>query len=156
MSRRRAAVKRTIDPDPEFHSIMLAKFINMLMWKGKKSVAETIVYHALEEVAKRKKKLPLDVFDSVIEILEPVVEVKSRRVGGATYTVPVDIRKERRTALAMRWLIDAARKRSGKGMKQSLVEELQDAMEEKGAAFKKKQDIYRMAEASRAFSHFRF
>lgn len=156
MSRRKSAVKRKIDPDPEFHDLRLAKFINMVMWNGKKSVAETIVYGALEKVGKKKKKAPLEVFQVVIEMLEPMVEVKSRRVGGATYTVPVEIRGDRRTTLAMRWLIDAARRRSGMEMKESLVLELQDAMEERGAAFKKKQDVHKMAEASRAFSHFRF
>lgn len=156
MARRKAATKRKIDPDPEFHSVRLAKFINMVMWNGKKSIAETIVYGALEKVAKKKQQPPVEIFDAVIEALEPAVEVKSRRVGGATYTVPVEIRTERRTTLAMRWLIDATRKRPGKGMEESLAQELQDVLEERGAAFKKKQDIYKMAEASRAFSHFRF
>ena len=156
MARRRAAVKRKIDPDPQFHSLRLAKFINMVMWNGKKSVAESIVYGALEQVAKKKKEPPIQIFDRVIDMLEPAVEVKSRRVGGATYTVPVEIRTDRRTTLAMRWLIDSTRKRPGKGMQESLIAELYDALEERGSAFKKKQDVYRMAEASRAFSHFRF
>ena len=156
MARRKAATKRKIDPDPQFHSVRLAKFINMVMWKGKKSVAEAIVYGALEKVAKQKKQSSLQIFESVIDILEPSLEVKSRRVGGATYTVPVEIRAERRTTLAMRWLISATRKRTGKGMQEILAEELQDVLQERGAAFKKKQDVYKMAEASRAFSHFRF
>ena len=156
MSRRRAAVKRVIAPDPQYKSINLAKFINMLMWNGKKSVAERIVYGAIQFASEKRKMEGLKLFDQVIEMLEPIVEVKSRRVGGATYAVPVEIRAARRTTLAMRWLIQAARARDNRGMMNSLGAEFLDALEERGAAMKKKQDIHKMAESSRALSHLRF
>ncbi len=156
MSRRKPAEKRAIVPDPQYESVELARFINMIMWNGKKSVAERIVYDALERATKKKKMKPLDLFTRVIDDLRPVVEVKSRRVGGATYSVPVEIRSARRTTLAMRWLIQAARGRKNQEMDKSLASEFLDVLDERGAAIKKKQDVHKMAEASRAFSHLRF
>lgn len=156
MSRRRAAVKRAIEPDPQYKSVNLAKFINMLMWHGKKALAEKIVYGAIQFASEKRKMNGLKLFDQVIAMLEPIVEVKSRRVGGATYAVPIEIRATRRTTLAMRWLIQAARARGDRGMMKALGAELLDALDEKGAAMKKKQDVHKMAESSRALSHLRF
>ncbi|MGJ8515437.1 MULTISPECIES: 30S ribosomal protein S7 [Carnimonas] len=157
MPRRRIAAKREILPDPKFGSEHLAKFMNHLMISGKKSVAERIVYGALDRVASRSNNAePLDVFDKALETIQPMVEVKSRRVGGATYQVPVEVRPSRRQALAMRWLVDAARSRGEKTMEQRLAGEILDASEGKGAAVKKREDVHRMAEANKAFSHYRF
>ena len=156
MPRRRVAAKREILPDPKFGSERLAKFMNHLMVSGKKSIAERIVYGALDRVAERNNEAPLDVFDKALEAIQPMVEVKSRRVGGATYQVPVEVRAVRRNTLAMRWLIDAARRRSEKDMASRLAGELADASESRGAAVKKREDTHRMAEANRAFSHFRW
>lgn len=156
MPRRRVAAKRDILPDPKFGSQLLAKFMNHLMISGKKAVAETIVYGALETIEGRKKSEPLEFFEKALETIRPMVEVKSRRVGGATYQVPVEVRPSRRTALAMRWLVDAARKRGEKTMADRLAGEIMDAAEGKGAAMKKREDVHRMAEANKAFSHFRF
>jgi small subunit ribosomal protein S7 len=156
MPRRRVAAKREILPDPKFGSQLLAKFMNHLMISGKKAVAETIVYGALETIEARKKSEPLEFFEKALEAIRPVVEVKSRRVGGATYQVPVEVRPSRRTALAMRWLVDAARKRGEKTMADRLAGEIMDAAEGKGAAMKKREDVHRMAEANKAFSHYRF
>lgn len=156
MPRRRVAAKREILPDPKFGSERLAKFMNHLMVSGKKSVAERIVYGALDRVAERSSEAPLDVFDKALESIQPMVEVKSRRVGGATYQVPVEVRPSRRQALAMRWLVDAARRRGEKTMVQRLAGEMLDAAEGKGAAVKKREDVHRMAEANKAFSHYRF
>ena len=157
MPRRRVAAKREVLPDPKFKSQVLAKFINHVMESGKKSVAERIVYGALDIVAERKKgEDPLEIFESALEALRPIVEVKSRRVGGATYQVPVEVRPSRRTALAMRWLVDYSRKRGEKSMAQRLAGEILDATEGKGAAVKKREDVHRMAEANKAFSHYRF
>ncbi|KXS39983.1 30S ribosomal protein S7 [Modicisalibacter tunisiensis] len=156
MPRRRIAAKREILPDPKFNSERLAKFMNHLMISGKKSVAERIVYGALDRVAERAQEAPLDVFDKALEAIQPMVEVKSRRVGGATYQVPVEVRPSRRQALAMRWLVDAARNRGEKTMVQRLAGEMLDAAEGKGAAVKKREDVHRMAEANKAFSHYRF
>lgn len=157
MPRRRVAAKREVLPDPKFKSQVLAKFINHVMESGKKSVAERIVYGALDIVEERKKgEDPLEVFESALEALRPIVEVKSRRVGGATYQVPVEVRPSRRTALAMRWMVDFARKRGEKSMAQRLAGEILDAVEGKGAAVKKREDVHRMAEANKAFSHYRF
>ncbi|MBZ9567149.1 MULTISPECIES: 30S ribosomal protein S7 [Modicisalibacter] len=156
MPRRRIAAKREILPDPKFNSERLAKFMNHLMISGKKSVAERIVYGALDRVAERAQEAPLDVFDKALEAIQPMVEVKSRRVGGATYQVPVEVRPSRRQALAMRWLADAARNRGEKTMVQRLAGEMLDAAEGKGAAVKKREDVHRMAEANKAFSHYRF
>ena len=159
MSRRNAAIKRSILPDPKFSSRLLAKFINMIMKDGKKSTAETIVYEALEtlvdKLGKPAEKAP-EVFAEVLEKVKPVVEVRSRRVGGATYQIPVEVRQDRREALAMRWLIESARSRQEKSMKVKLANELLDASNDKGNAIKKKEDTHKMAEANKAFSHFRW
>ena len=156
MPRRRVAAKREILPDPKFGNITLAKFMNHVMVSGKKSVAERIVYGALDLVEERLKKSPVDVFEEALDNVAPLVEVKSRRVGGATYQVPVEVRPSRRTALAMRWLVDYARSRGEKSMPQRLAGELIDAVQGKGGAVKKREDVQRMAEANKAFSHFRF
>lgn len=156
MARRRKPEKRTILPDPKFHSQRLAKFINTLMLDGKKSVAEKIVYGALDLVAEKRKGNHIEMFEKVIENINPVVEVRSRRVGGATYQVPAPVRPERQEALAMRWLIEASRKRTEKGMQLRLAAEMSDAFDGRGSAIKKKEEIYRMAEANKAFSHFRW
>lgn len=156
MPRRRVAAKREILPDPKFGNVTLAKFMNHLMVSGKKSVAEKIVYGALELVEERTKRDPLEVFDEALENIAPHVEVKSRRVGGATYQVPVEVRPSRRLALAMRWLVEFSRNRSEKSMAQRLAGELADAAENRGNAVKKREDVHRMAEANKAFSHFRF
>jgi len=156
MPRRRVAAKREIIPDPKFGNERLAKFMNHVMVSGKKSVAERIVYGALDKVEERSKEAPLDMFEKALESIQPLVEVKSRRVGGATYQVPVEVRPARRQALAMRWLVDAARKRGEKSMDLRLAGEILDAAEGKGAAVKKREDVHRMAEANKAFSHYRF
>ena len=156
MPRRRVAAKREILPDPKFGNITLAKFMNHVMVSGKKSVAERIVYGALDLVEERLKKSPVDVFEEALDNVAPLVEVKSRRVGGATYQVPVEVRPSRRTALGMRWLVDYARSRGEKSMPQRLAGELIDAVQGKGGAVKKREDVHRMAEANKAFSHFRF
>jgi|TARA_Y100000385_G_scaffold254882_1_gene280047 small subunit ribosomal protein S7 len=159
MSRRNVAIKREILPDPKFSSRLLAKFINMIMKDGKKSTAEKIVYDALDtlmsKLGETQEKAP-EIFSDLLNNLKPVVEVRSRRVGGATYQIPVEVRHERREALAMRWLIEAARGRSEKNMKSKLANELLDASNNKGNAMKKKEDTHRMAEANKAFSHFRW
>ncbi len=157
MARRRVAAKREILPDPKYGDQLLAKFINMVMVDGKKSVAEKILYGALDLVNERRGgENPLDVMGEALDNVRPAVEVKSRRVGGATYQVPVEVRPSRRNTLAMRWLIEAARKRSEKSMAQRLAGELLDAAESKGSAFKKKEDTHRMAEANKAFAHYRW
>ena len=156
MPRRRVAAKREILPDPKFGSQTLAKFINMVMEDGKKAVAERILYGALDTVGNKRGGDPMDTLEQALENVRPVVEVKSRRVGGATYQVPVEVRPVRRNTLAMRWLIDAARKRSEKSMAARLAGELLDASEQKGAAVKKKEETHRMAEANKAFSHYRW
>ena len=156
MPRRRVAAKREVLPDPKYGSERLAKFMNHVMESGKKSVAERIVYGALSKVEERTKKDPLEIFEKALETIQPLVEVKSRRVGGATYQVPVEVRPSRRNALAMRWLVDFARKRGEKSMDLRLAGEMMDAAEGKGAAVKKREDVHRMAEANKAFSHYRF
>lgn len=156
MSRRRVATKREIIPDPRFNSVMLTKFMNMIMESGKKSIAESIVYGALDVIEGKGHSVPLDVLSKALENVQPRVEVKSRRVGGATYQVPVEVRPSRRMALAMRWLIDASRKRNERNMASKLAGELMDAFEGKGNAAKKREDTHRMAEANKAFSHYRF
>jgi len=156
MARRRVAAKREILPDPKFGNVVLAKFVNMVMKDGKKSVAEKIIYDALDIIQERGNDNPVAVFETALDNVGPMVEVKSRRVGGATYQVPVEVRPERKQALAMRWLIEAARKRNEKGMKLRMAGELMDAVESRGSAFKKKEDTHRMAEANKAFSHFRW
>lgn len=156
MSRRRVAAKRDVIPDPRFGSTMLTKFMNMIMTSGKKSVAEKIVYGALDVIESKGHAEPLGVLTRALENVQPRVEVKSRRVGGATYQVPVEVRPSRRAALAMRWLIDAARKRNEKTMPSKLAGELLDAFESRGAAAKKREETHRMAEANKAFSHYRW
>ncbi len=156
MPRRRVVAKREVLPDPKFGNQVLAKFMNHVMISGKKSVAESIVYGALDKVQERTGKDPLDVFTQALESVQPMVEVKARRVGGATYQVPVEVRPARRNALAMRWLVDAARKRGEKSMALRLAGEMADAAEGRGAAVKKREDVHRMAEANKAFSHYRF
>jgi len=156
MPRRREVPKREILPDPKFGDVTLAKFVNVLMVDGKKSVAEKIIYDALDLIGERSTEEPLELFNQALENIKPVVEVKSRRVGGATYQVPVEVRASRRTALAMRWLVEYARSRNEKSMMQRLAGEIIDAAEKKGGAVKKTEDVHRMAEANKAFSHFRF
>ena len=156
MPRRRVVGQRKILPDPKFGSELLAKFINVVMVDGKKSVSESIVYGALDIIATKSGKDHLAIFEEALDHIRPTVEVKSRRVGGSTYQVPVEVRPVRRNALAMRWLVDYARKRGEKSMALRLAGELLDAAEGKGAAVKKREDVHRMAEANKAFSHYRF
>lgn len=156
MSRRSIVSKRKILPDSKFNSDLLAKFINILMVHGKKSVAEFIVYRSLDYLAKRSKMEHLDIFEKAIENVKPIVEVKSRRVGGSTYQVPVEVRLTRRNTLAMRWIIESARKRNDKSMILRLSNELFDASENKGDAVKKKENVHRVAEANKAFAHYRW
>ena len=156
MPRRREVPKRHILPDPKFGNETLAKFVNILMLDGKKSVAEKITYGALDLIKERGNSDPIEVFETALDNVRPTVEVKSRRVGGATYQVPVEVRPSRRTALAMRWLVDASRSHGEKSMGMRLAGELMDAYENRGSAVKKREDTHRMAEANKAFSHFRF
>lgn len=156
MSRRRVSQKRELIPDPRFGSETLTRFVNMLMASGKKSVAERVVYGALDQIQAKTSQTSLDVLHKALDNVQPLVEVKSRRVGGATYQVPIEVRPSRRVALAMRWLIDSARKRSEKGMVAKLAAELLDAHENRGSAVKKREDTHRMAEANKAFSHYRW
>ena len=156
MPRRREVPKREILPDPKFGNEDVAKFVNILMVSGKKSVAESIVYKAIDEIKNKKGKDGLEVFIEALDKVKPPVEVKSRRVGGATYQVPVEVRPVRQAALAMRWIVDSARRRSEKSMINKLAGELIDAAENKGAAIKKREDTLRMAEANKAFSHYRW
>ena len=156
MSRRRTAEKREILPDPKFGDIVVSKFMNCLMYEGKKSAAETIVYGAFEQIQKRSGNDPIKVFHDALGNVKPQLEVRSRRVGGATYQVPVEVRPERRQALAIRWLIEAARKRGEHTMEERLSAELMDAANNRGTAVKKREDTHRMAEANKAFSHYRW
>ena len=156
MPRRREIPKREILPDPKYASQDVSKFINVLMTGGKKSVAERIIYGALDQIRKKSNKEPLEVFNQALSNVKPMVEVKSRRVGGANYQVPVEVRPVRRVALAMRWLKESARKRGEKSMAQRLANELLEAVEGRGGAMKKRDEVHRMAEANKAFSHFRF
>jgi small subunit ribosomal protein S7 len=156
MPRRREVPKRIVLPDPKFSSTEVAKFMNVIMNSGKKAVAERIVYGAFEQINKKSGKDPVEIFNQAMSNVRPVVEVKSRRVGGANYQVPVEVRPARRAALAMRWIKEAARKRGEKSMGQRLAGELLDAAEGRGSAMKKREEVHRMAEANKAFSHFRF
>jgi small subunit ribosomal protein S7 len=156
MPRRRVAAKREVLPDPKFGSKTLAKFMNHVMVDGKKSVAEKIVYGALDVVAENSGSDPLELFEKALDAIAPMVEVKSRRVGGATYQVPVEVRPERRHALAMRWLVEHSRARGEKSMVLRLAGEITDASQGRGSAVRKREDVHRMAEANRAFSHYRF
>ena len=156
MPRRREIPKREILPDPKFNNVEVAKFVNVLMTRGKKSVAERIIYGALDTIKSKSGKDPIEVFSQAVQNVKPVVEVKSRRVGGANYQVPVEVRPQRRMALAMRWLRDAARGRGEKSMQARLASELAEAAEGRGGAMKKREEVHRMAEANKAFSHYRF
>jgi len=156
MSRRTAAPVREVLPDPVYGSKVVEKFIRRMMFDGKKSISAKILYDALEIMAQKTGEKPLDAFTKALDNVKPSVEVKSKRVGGATYQVPTEIRESRREALAMRWIISASRTRNGKSMSEKLSSELLDAMNSTGSAFKKKEDTHRMAEANKAFSHFRW
>lgn len=156
MSRRHAAEKRVINPDPKYGDLVLSKFTNVLMLDGKKSAAERIVYGALDIIEGKLKTDPISVFHEAMDSVKPSVEVRSRRVGGATYQVPTEVREVRRQALAIRWLIGAARKRSEKTMRERVAAELMDAQQQRGSAVKKREDAHKMAEANKAFSHFRW
>jgi len=156
MPRRREVPKRDVLPDPKFGSVQITKFVNMIMVSGKKSTAESIMYNALDRISEKGSGEPMDVLDKALENVAPMVEVKSRRVGGATYQVPVEVRTSRRQTLAMRWLIDAARRRGEKSMQLKFAGELMDASEGRGNAVKKREDTHRMAEANKAFAHFRW
>lgn len=156
MSRRHRAEKRQVLPDPKFHDVILTKFMNAIMYDGKKSIAEAIVYGAIELLAKAAKRDGLDAFHDALNNAKPQVEVKSRRVGGATYQVPMEVRPARAQALAVRWLIGAARKRSERTMTERLAGELNDALNNRGSAMKKREETHKMAEANKAFAHFRW
>lgn len=157
MSRRRRAEKRTIDPDPKYNSIVLAKFINKIMLDGKKSTARRIVYEAIEKFSSRvKEENPLQAFEQALENAKPTLEVKSRRIGGATYQVPIEIAPDRRTSMAMRWIIRYSREKVGRSMTDGLAQELADCFQNQGATIKKKDDTHRMAEANRAFAHYKW
>ncbi len=156
MPRRREVPKRVILPDPKFHDLQIAKFINMIMRSGKKSTAEKIMYFALDNIATKSSVASVELMERALENVRPTVEVKSRRVGGATYQVPVEVRVSRRNTLAMRWIIESAQKRGEKTMANKLAGELLDASENKGTAVKKREDTHRMAEANKAFAHFRW
>ena len=156
MPRRRSPEKRKVLPDPKFKDVILAKFMNNLMKDGKKSVAEKIVYGAFDQITKVSKEDPLDIFNKALNEVSPVVEVKSRRVGGATYQVPVEVKAKRAQALALRWIMDATRKRKNKTMAEKLYAEILDASQNKGSAIKKREDTHKMAESNKAFAHFRW
>ena len=156
MARRRVAQKRKIIPDPKFNDILVARFINCILNEGKKGLAETIFYKALDNIEVKGKEEPLRVFRKAIENAAPLLEVRSRRVGGATYQVPVEVRESRRQALSMRWVIQNARSRSGRTMAEKLTGELMDAFNNSGGAVKKKEEVHRMAEANKAFAHYRW
>ena len=156
MPRRKVAVKREILPDPIYNSVVVTKFISGIMLKGKKSTAEKIFYGAMEDIAEKTGDEPLKVFKNALENVAPTLEVKSRRIGGATYQVPIEVSKDRRNTLAIRWIVNNARGRSEKTMKERLVGELLDANNSRGGAVKKKDDVHRMAEANKAFAHYRF
>ncbi|MDR2445363.1 MAG: 30S ribosomal protein S7 [Spirochaetaceae bacterium] len=156
MGRKKKAIDRGVQPDPRYNSVVVSKFVNRMMWEGKRSVSLGIVHGALENLRSKTEKEPLEVFLKAIENVKPMVEVKSRRVGGATYQVPIEIRETRREALGMRWIIKAARARTGHGMDERLATELLDAYNGTGAAFKKKEDTHKNAEANKAFTHYRW
>src|SRR2546429_3558423 len=156
MSRRHKAEKREVNPDPKFGDVVVSKFMNSIMKEGKKSVAENIVYGAMDRMQSRAKSDPIQLFHSALENVMPAVEVRSRRVGGATYQVPVEVRPERRQALAIRWPIQAARDRSGHSMTEKLSAELMDAFNRRGNAVKKREDTHKMADANKAFAHYRW
>jgi len=152
--RGKSTPKRSILPDPKFHSVLVSKFINTLMERGKKTVARRVVYEAFELIAAKTKKDPLEIFDTAMKNVTPTVEVRSRRIGGANYQIPVEVRGDRKNALAFRWMLGAARSKKGKPMHQKLAMEIMNAANNEGDAIKKKEDVHRMAEANRAFAHF--
>jgi small subunit ribosomal protein S7 len=156
MGRKKKSVDRGILPDPKYNSVVISKFVNRMMWQGKRSIALRIVHDAMATLQKKADKDPLEVFLKALDNVKPMIEVKSRRVGGATYQVPVEIRESRREALGMRWLINAARARSGHEMSERLAAELMDAFNNTGTAFKKKEDTHKMADANKAFAHYRW
>jgi len=156
MGRKKKTIDRNINPDPKYNSVLVSKFVNRMMWEGKRSVSLRIVHEALAILQSKTEKEPMEVFIKALDNVKPAVEVKSRRVGGATYQVPVDIREPRKEALCMRWVIKAARERSGHGMGERLAAELLDAYNNTGTAFKKKEDTHKMAEANKAFAHYRW
>jgi small subunit ribosomal protein S7 len=156
MGRKKKTIDRKIAPDPKYNSVIVSKFVNRMMWEGKRSVSLRIVHEALGILQTKTEKEPLEVFLKALDNVKPIIEVKSRRVGGATYQVPVEIRETRREALGMRWIINAARARSGRGMDDRLAAELLDAFNNTGTAFKKKEDTHKMAEANKAFAHYRW
>ena len=156
MSRKKTATKKSCTPDPIFKSTIIPKLINSIMYDGKKVVAEKIVYEAIEKIKSKTKEEPINVFNEAINNIKPTVEVRSRRVGGATYQVPVEVKTKRAQALAIRWLVDASRKRKDKHMSDKIFNELYDAYEKKGSAVKKREDVHKMAESNKAFAHFRW
>ena len=156
MSRKRKAPIRKVYPDPKFHSETVSKFINSIMYDGKRSTAEKSLYDALDKIKSKTKEEPINVFNEAINNIKPTVEVRSRRVGGATYQVPVEVKTKRAQALAIRWLVDASRKRKDKHMSDKIFNELYDAYEKKGSAVKKREDVHKMAESNKAFAHFRW
>ena len=156
MSRKKTQPKKVVTPDPIFNSTIIPKLINSIMYDGKKVVAEKIVYEAIEKIKSKTKEEPINVFNEAINNIKPTVEVRSRRVGGATYQVPVEVKSKRAQALAIRWLVDASRKRKDKQMSDKIFNELYDAYEKKGSAVKKRQDVHKMAESNKAFAHFRW
>ncbi|MDA9648208.1 30S ribosomal protein S7 [Candidatus Pelagibacter sp.] len=156
MSRKKTQPKKVVTPDPIFNSIIIPKLINSIMYDGKKVVAEKIVYEAIEKIKSKTKEEPINVFNEAINNIKPTVEVRSRRVGGATYQVPVEVKTKRAQALAIRWLVDASRKRKDKHMSDKIFNELYDAYEKKGSAVKKREDVHKMAESNKAFAHFRW
>ena len=156
MARRRVAGRREVLPDPIYNSVIVTKFINGLMWEGKKSVAEDIFYGAMEKIGEKTGEDPLKVFKKAIDSVAPALEVKSRRIGGATYQVPLEVSRDRRNTLAIRWIVSNARNRSEKTMRDRLVGELLDSTSGRGGAMKKRDDVHRMAEANKAFAHYRF
>ena len=156
MSRKKTQPKKVVTPDPIFNSTIIPKLINSIMYDGKKVVAEKIVYEAIEKIKSKTKEEPINVFNEAINNIKPTVEVRSRRVGGATYQVPVEVKTKRAQALAIRWLVDASRKRKDKHMSDKIFNELFDAYEKKGAAVKKREDVHKMAESNKAFAHFRY
>ena len=156
MSRKRKAPVRKVYPDPKFHSEVVSKFINSIMYDGKRSTAEKILYDALDKIKSKNNEDPLKIFNSAISNVKPNLECRSRRVGGATYQVPVEVKSKRAQALAIRWLVDSARKRKDKNMSDKIFNELFDAYEKKGAAVKKREDVHKMAESNKAFAHFRW
>jgi len=156
MSRRKKNIKKEILEDPKYKNIIVSKFINILMLHGKKTIAEKILYSTLEKISTQKKQVPIKIFQDVLNNVKPQVEVKSRRIGGATYQVPNEVKADRAQALAIRWLVEAARKRSGKSMQDKLYQEFLDAFDNKGGAVKKREDVHKMAEANKAFAHYRW